>query len=650
MLTQRSRSCRPGRRARIAGALAALVLLPGGLAACSSSDGPEQTLNAFLSGWRAGNLDKVGFIGADGAAFPAEQVLSSIRSLSGQLASTPPTLKASESEPKVTADVASTEISVSWALPGGTTWNYRSPVRLSKGEQGWRVIWEPTIVHSQLTDGDQLALRRLPAARAAILDNAERPLVTPRPVVVIGVEPQRITALPTLVKQLNAAFASIDVSVDLKDLPDRVAKAEPGAFVELVTLRQPDYDRIRTKIRPLAGTVFRNEERALAPTRAFARALLGTVDPATLDDLSARPEVLATGDLVGHGGLQQRYDTRLRGTAGQAVVIARKAPDGTVTDTGLYRIEPNAGSPVRTTLDVATQNAADKALAAEKRRSAVAAVRVTDGAVLAVANGPEGGGSDLALTAQVPPGSTFKMVSALGLLERKVVTLDASVACPRTTTVEGAQFRNSNSMALGRVPFRTIFAKSCNTAFAELAPKLGADGLSATAARLGLGVAWDMGVDVYTGKVSTGGTAAERAAAAFGQGTTLVSPLAMAGATATVARGSFRQPELLREPAPAQPAADGPALDATSVEAVRTAMREVVTRGTATTLRDVPGEPVYGKTGTAEFATGSTATHAWFVGWQDDVAFAVFVEKGGSGSQTAVPLAERFLRNLSPTP
>jgi cell division protein FtsI/penicillin-binding protein 2 len=78
-------------------------------------------------------------------------------------------------------------------------------------------------------------------------------------------------------------------------------------------------------------------------------------------------------------------------------------------------------------------------------------------------------------------------------------------------------------------------------------------------------------------------------------------------------------------------------------------MREVVTRGTATALRDVPGKPVYGKTGTAEFDTGSTVTHAWFVGWQDDVAFAVFVEKGGSGSETAVPLAERFLRNLSPT-
>jgi cell division protein FtsI/penicillin-binding protein 2 len=374
--------------------------------------------------------------------------------------------------------------------------------------------------------------------------------------------------------------------------------------------------------------------------------LLGTVDPATLDDLSKRPDVLATGDLVGHGGLQERYDTQLRGAVGQAVVIAGKPEDGTVEDTVLYRIEPRAGSPVKTTLDVTTQNAADRALGAEPQRSALVAVRITDGSVLAAANGPDGGTADLALTAQVPPGSTFKMVSALGLLQRKAVTLDGPVACPRTTTVAGAEFRNAHSFALGRVPFRTVFAKSCNTAFAELAPKLGTDGLSATGAQLGLGVPWSLGVEAFTGKVSTGGSAAERAAAAFGQGTTVVSPLAMAAATAAVAKGAFQQPRLVVQPVPASPAPAGPALDTASVEAVRTMMREVITKGTGTALRDVPGDPVSGKTGTAEFSTGSKQTHAWFVGWQGDIAFAVLVEKGGAGADSAIPIAERFLRNL----
>jgi cell division protein FtsI/penicillin-binding protein 2 len=75
-------------------------------------------------------------------------------------------------------------------------------------------------------------------------------------------------------------------------------------------------------------------------------------------------------------------------------------------------------------------------------------------------------------------------------------------------------------------------------------------------------------------------------------------------------------------------------------------MREVVTSGTGTALRDVPGKPVHGKTGTAEF-DGSKDTHAWFVGWQGDIAFAVLVEKGGEGAATAVPIVEAFLRNLA---
>jgi cell division protein FtsI/penicillin-binding protein 2 len=648
MLTQRTLSYPPGRRWRAAAALAVLIVLPVGAAACSSSDGPKQTLEAFLSGWRDGNLDKVGFVGADGSAFPARQVLASIKGLSGKLAEKPSALKAQDGDPRQTGNIAAMPITVSWALPGGATWSYPSTVRLAEGKQGWQVIWEPAIVHDQLTDGDELAVRRLPGTRAGVLDGAGRALITRRPVVVIGVAPERITALPALAERLDAAFKSIDVSVDLTDLASRVAKAEPGAFVELITLRQADYDKIRTKVRPLAGTVFRNEDRELAPTREFARAMLGTVDPATLDDLSKRPDVLVTGDLVGHGGLQERYDGQLRGTAGQSVVIARKAPDDTVEDAVLYRSEPRAGSPVKTTLDVRTQNAADRALSAQRQRSSLVAVRVTDGSVLAVANGPDGGGANLALTAQVPPGSTFKMVSALGLLDSKAVTLDGTVSCPRTTTVDGAEFRNSNSFALGRVSFRTVFAKSCNTAFAELAPKLGSEGLAATAAKLGVGVPWDLGIEAFTGRVSTGGSPAERAAAAFGQGTTQVSPVAMAAATAAIAKGAFQQPRLLLEPAPARPAAPGAALDAGSVEAVRTMMRQVITNGTGTALQDAPGKPVFGKTGTAEFNTGSKETHAWFIGWQGDVAFAVLVEKGGAGADTAIPIAERFLRNLDP--
>jgi len=503
-------------------------------------------------------------------------------------------------------------------------------------------------VHSELTAGDRLELRRAPADRADVLGGDGKPIVTQRPVVTVGVTPQDIEDQTALFRELGKLFKSIDVDIDLKPIGDRIKNAtDQGAFIDIVTLRRPDYDKIRTRIRALEGTVFAEGERELAPTRPFARALLGTVDPATREDLDINPDTLRENDQVGHGGLQQRYDAQLRGTTGQSVVIARKTPDDQVEDSRLFGTEPVAGKPIKTTLDVATQNAADVAVGTEKQPSALVAVRISDSSVLAVANGPAGAAVNTAMTGQVPPGSTWKMVSTLGLLDKKAVTLDGKVDCPKTKTVSGRSFKNSHNMVLGSVPFRTDFAKSCNTAFVNLAPKLGADGLRDASAKLGLGVKWDLGTDAFSGKISPADSPTELAAATFGQGATAVSPLAMAGATAAVARGQFVQPKLVADPAPSAPAADGPKLAESSVQPLRTMMREVVTKGTAEGLADVPGKPVFGKTGTAEFKDGEEETHAWFVGWQGDVAFAVMVEKGGAGAEAAVPIAERFLAALN---
>jgi cell division protein FtsI/penicillin-binding protein 2 len=633
-------------------ALAATVLGAGALTGCSGEDGPARSVDAFLAGWRSGDLQAVGFVDATGARVPAAEVTKQLRALAGELAATPPTLRRA-GEPKVTADTAAARIEVAWELPGKTRWAYERPVRLRHGgDDQWQVIWEPQIVQEKLGEGDRLALRREAAPRAGVLDSAGAPIVAPRPVVRVGVQPSEVTDVKALVKGLDAAFKAVRPAltppVDLADLPKRLSEAEPGAFVEVVTLREEAYRQIKSRIYDLPATKFQADKLDLAPTREFARALLGSVDPAQADDLKAHPDRYAAGDLVGHGGLQGRYDDRLRGAPGLTVVTEHPKPGepGMATGEEVFRSAPRSGQPLRTTLDVATQNAADAALRGQPRRSALVALRVSDGAVLAAANGPGPAGENLAFTAQVPPGSTFKMVSALGLLDRGAVTADATVACPKTFVVDGRSFKNSDDFVLGPVPFRTDFAKSCNTAFASLAPKLGPDGLAATGRTLGLEATWDLGADAFTGKVSTGGSATEQAAAAIGQGTTVVSPLAMAGATAAVVRGHWEQPKLVLDPAPQRPAPAGPALKAESVAALKTMMREVVTAGTGNALADVPGQPVYGKTGTAEYDNDPAHTHAWFVGWRGDVAFAVFVEQGGSSTVSAVPIAERFLRAL----
>jgi cell division protein FtsI/penicillin-binding protein 2 len=631
---------------RAAGVGAVVVLLGSGVAACGK-DGPADTVDDFLAGWRSGNLDKVGFVTADGGGIAARDVVDQLQSLAGDLAKSPLVLTRA-GDPKVTGDIASTAIKLDWTLPGGTPWSYPSTVRMTRrNSDGWRVIWEPAIINSELTAGDKLRVRRVPPDRSSIVDATGKPIVTRQPVVIVGVSPEKIKDLAALTKALETTFKKIDVVVDMKDLKARVDQADPGAFLDLVTLRQDDYAKIRDDIRPVAGTVFRNGQRDLAPTRAFARALLGTADAATKEDIDANPDTVSAGDIVGHGGLQQRYDTTLRGTAGQSVVVVRTAPDDNVEETQIFSTRPAPGKPVKITLDVSAQNAADRAVAGEKQPSALVAIRISDSSVLAVANGPDGGGVNTAFTGRVPPGSTFKMVTAYGLLQKKKVTPSTVVTCPRTRTVDGRTFRNAHNEALGRVPFHVDFARSCNTAFVGLAPQLGADGLRNAASALGLGGEWDLGIDAFSGTVSSGDTATELAAAAFGQGTTVVSPLAMAAATAAVARGRFEQPRLLLDPPPPSPAPAGAPLDPAALAALRPMMREGVTNGTGTGLRSVPGDRVYGKTGTAEFDNGSTQTHAWFVGYQGDLAFAVMVQKGGAGADAAVPIVNRFLTAMN---
>jgi cell division protein FtsI/penicillin-binding protein 2 len=327
-------------------------------------------------------------------------------------------------------------------------------------------------------------------------------------------------------------------------------------------------------------------------------------------------------------------------------VIEQVDADGNTDDKQVFGTKPVNGKPIKTSLDVKTQNAADQALASVKQSSSLVAIKISNGSVLAVANGPDGGSVDTALTGQVPPGSTFKTVTAYGLLSKKAVTPDTVVPCPKTANVDGRNFKNSDGEVLGQIEFHTDFAKSCNTAFVGLAPKIGATGLHDASGDLGLGTEWDLGIESFSGKVSPANSPTELAAAAFGQGQTVVSPIAMADVAASVARGQFKQPRLVLDPAPAKPAPDGKALDSAAMTQLREMMREVVTSGTGTGLRDVPGGPVHGKTGTAEF-DNSGDTHSWFIGYQGDVAFACMIQKGGLGAEAAVPAIDRFLTALN---
>lgn len=630
-MTHLARPSRVLRRRLMLGIGILLVLVVGAVTvvkACgfgNSDSEAQRALDGFVAAWQTGKLSAAGYTTTD-------DISPLYTKAAGDFAGDTPKLAAGDVS--TDGDTGHAKVRVSWELGAGQTWNYQTDVQLRKQGGDWRIEWSPATVHPELKDDDALRVRRGVAARGDIRGSDGTTLVTQRPVVQVSVVPREVTDPDAFAATLGAALAADEV--DTADLSKQIRSAKPDQLVEVVTLRRERYDAVKSAIQDLPGTRFTETTMPLAPSREFARAVLGAVGPVTKETMAAHPGKYRIGDQVGRDGLQERYQDLLAGSA--AVTIE------TTSGSELASLPGKTGRPLTTTLNTRVQNAAESALAPEGKQSALVAIRISDGTILAAANGPNGSGVNLAFEGATAPGSTFKMVSAWGYLNAGV-TPDQIVPCPKYLTVDGKRFQNDHQFELGDVPFHTAFAKSCNTAFAGLAPKLGDDGLAKAGKELGIGAKWDVGLDAHTGSISAGGSDAERAAAAFGQGKTTVSPLAMAAATAAVAGGQWRQPVLVAEPAQ-QKAEDGKKLDDGRVRQLRGMMCEVVTNGTATALRNVPGGPVCGKTGTAEYGDERPPrSHGWFVGYQGDIAIVAFVNDGGS-SAPAVAITERFLRAL----
>ncbi len=535
-------------------------------------------------------------------------------------------------------DTMTAALHVTWKLSDGVTFAYDTAAPLTQPKPGgpWVVDWSVATVHPRLRAGGTLNATRSYAPRADILGADDSVLVTERPVVHVGIEPSRVTDIAALTTRLQQLFG-----IDPKGLTARVKASAPHQFVDVITLRRSDYDADAAEVKPLPGTVFQTGELPLAADRTFARALLGSVGPVTAEIQQKHPGEFSVGQDVGLTGLQEQYQKQLAGTPGLDVTLHPTSGTGVT----LLHHPARPGKPLRTTLDARVQAAADSALAGQSKPSALVALRVSTGDVLAVANGPDGGGYDLALTAEVPPGSTFKMVTTLALLEGGLTT-DTPVPCEPQAVVGGRSFHNAEHEAFGVLPFATDFVRSCNTAFVSLAPRLAPDSLAKAARSLGIGVPMSLGTTAYAGSVPVTSDPVDKAASAFGQGRILVSPMALAVATTSVAHGARVSPQLVVGSSPAP--APGAALPAAPISTLRQLMREVVTSGTGTAVAAVPGGPVYGKTGTAEHGSGpNPPSHAWFTGWQGDIAFCVFVQDGEFGGDTAAPIAGRFLTELS---
>jgi cell division protein FtsI/penicillin-binding protein 2 len=270
------------------------------------------------------------------------------------------------------------------------------------------------------------------------------------------------------------------------------------------------------------------------------------------------------------------------------------------------------------------------------------AIQPSTGRVLAVIERP--GGFDRALQGGFPPGSTFKVVTASALSGAGLRPATV-VQCPAQVNVGGRVFHNFDNEHLGATSLQTAFAVSCNSTFITLATqRLSGAALASSAAQFGFNAKPSLGIPATLGQFTTPRTQVDLAADAFGQGTDLVNPLSQASMAGAVEDGTWRPPQLVLSPAPKQ-TAKPQQLGSTVLSTLRPMMRAVVTTGTAANVGFPAG--VFGKTGTAEFGSAQNPrAHAWFVGYQGDLAFAVLVEGGGVGADASAPIANAFLRNL----
>lgn len=404
---------------------------------------------------------------------------------------------------------------------------------------------------------------------------------------------------------------------------------------------------------------------------------------------------------IGKMGLEQQYDKALRGVAGKA--------QEEVNATGrkvrvLSRQEGLAGAPLRLTLDAELQLFAQNRLTSERSASAVL-LDANNGAVYALASNPAydpnvfSQGIPLALwqelladptnpltnkaiAGQYPPGSTFKMVTALAGLTTGATSEHRTVFCPGHMKLGSHTFHCWNKNGHGTIKLREAIEQSCDVYFYQVALDTGIDKLAATANKLGLGLPTGIDLPGERGgliptqawkkqKLRESWHLGETAVNAIGQGFVLATPLQLAIMTARLVNGGVPiQPFLaqklgdgLLHPAPP---ATRLGFDPGHLALIKEGMNAVVNgnRGTARSVR--PKDPAFtlgGKTGSAqvrritmderrrglkvEQMKWEHQDHGLFVGYapldNPRYACAVVVEHGLHGGTSAAPIASDLL-------
>jgi peptidoglycan glycosyltransferase len=413
----------------------------------------------------------------------------------------------------------------------------------------------------------------------------------------------------------------------------------------------------RTTEMPARGDLLARDGTPLAqgpdrtsPLGPAAQAIVGALGPIPPDRLARAEELGYPADTqVGISGLERAFDERLAGTPGGELRAGARL---------LAQRAPRKSKPVRTTIAPSVQEAAVTALAG--RLGGVVAIRPKTGEILAAAG--------IGFSGLQPPGSTFKIITATSALENGVAKVTDTFPVQTAATLEGVELQNANGESCGGT-LANSFAESCNSVFAPLGAKVGAQKLVATAERFGFNTPTGI-TGAATASIPSADEIGDDLAvgsSAIGQGRVQATALQMAIVAAAIGLRGHR-PDVTLDPDRWKVA---PTHQATSVKVARTVeklMLGVVRYGTGTSAA-IPDVKVAGKTGTAELkstqtckpepdnpescqdqdATDTTDTDAWFSSYAPAgngtprIAVGVLLVGAGAGGDTAAPAARQVL-------
>ena len=558
-----------------------------------------------------------------------------------------------------------------------------------------------------LAEENRISIRLLPPARGLIHDRNGKLLAG-------NEQNYRVVITREDAGDVNAVLAKLAHVIPLtQDDLDRATKEvkrnSPFAPITVADrLTWEDLSKVALNAPSLPGVSPEVGLSRIYPRDSDFAHVLGYVGPVSERDLEGveDPDPLLTIPKfqIGKIGVERWMEDSLRGQAGTKRIEVNAV--GRVMRE-LARVEGDPGADLRLTIDADVQNFVQARLGDESASAVVMDVETGD--IIAIASSPsfdpnlfvrgishadynaltENDHRPLAnktVQGLYPPGSTFKMVTALAGLKEGVIGVDTSVGCPGHLEVADRRFHCWKRSGHGKVNLERALSESCDVFFYEIAQKVGIDKIAEMGRRLGLGVRYDIPMSaIAEGIMPDKAWKMERHKAdwrigdtinaSIGQGYVLTSPLQLAVMTARIATGREVVPRLIHAiDSTIQPIPDQPSLgiDEVALGKIRSGMYAVMNaeRGTALSSRIVDESLKWaGKTGTSQVRNISAAErargvisndqlpwnrrdHALFVGFapfdKPRYAVSVVVEHGGGGSTAAAPIArDVILRALS---